>query len=107
MALAQPGLTTVPQIVRKIRQYLQTAKGNAWTKNLALQLVQLFSAEIEIDKKVFYAAHSLVGHHFGCLQQIDAKTTRFGARSCSSNEAISFAKNLSVTPVSALTEPLL
>ena len=59
----------VPQIVREIRRHLQKAKGNAWARNPALQLVQLFCTDIEIKKEVFAVAHSLVGHHFGCLRR--------------------------------------
>ena len=98
---------TVPQIVKNIRRHLQKAKGNAWIKSPALQLVQLFCTDIEIQKEVFAVAHSLVGHHFGSLQQSDNGTTNFGAKSYSSSEARIFASKLSVAPVSARVEPLL
>ncbi|CAB9509113.1 expressed unknown protein [Seminavis robusta] len=81
-------------------------KLKAWTTSPSLQLVQLFSADVDINGESFTSSHNLVGHHFGCLLQ-DREGREDGIRRYNCAEAEVFGKNLLVAPVSAAQEPLL
>ncbi|CAB9528795.1 expressed unknown protein [Seminavis robusta] len=96
-------------IVRKIRTKLQKAKRRAWTMNPALQLVQIFCTDIDINKRGFSVAHNLVGHHFGHLDQRLSGDGRggVGAKAYTTTAASAFGSTLAVAPVSAKYEPLL
>lgn len=103
MAYENPDMK-LPQLVQAIRKKLQKVKMNAWTDTPALQLVQLFCTDIDINEKGFASAHKLVGHHFGSLNQVTGES---GEKSYTSSEAEVFRECLSVAPVSPKYEPLL
>jgi len=95
---------TLGSIVYTLQKVLQEKKQQAWTERLALQLVQLFSTDLEINGQTFASSHNLVGHHFGCLLQ---EGTELGEKRYTCLEASQFRERMSVAPVSAAKEPLL
>jgi len=97
---------TLPEIVQGLQRTLQKKKLDAWTTSPSLQLVQLFSADVDINGESFTSSHNLVGHHFGCLLQ-DREGSKDGIRRYNCAEAEVFGQHLFVAPVSAAQEPLL
>lgn len=91
-------------LVIEIRQKLQGRKPEAWLSS-ALQLVQLFTTDVEMKGETFSKAHQLVGNHFGSLQQKGADED--GKKPYKHLEATLFGKNLHVAAVCAKKEPLL
>ena len=77
--------------------------------NPALQLVQIFCTDIDINKRGFSVAHNLVGHHFGHLDQRLSGDGRggVGAKAYTTTAASAFGLTLAVAPVGAKHEPLL
>lgn len=97
------GQTSLREIIHNLQRYLQERKNEAWTASPALQLVQLFPTDVDVNGESFASAHKLVGHHFGTLLQGQSN----GRKKYNCVEARNFANDLSVAPVSAAKEPLL
>ena len=94
---------SLQHIIEGLRSMLQSSKPYPWSGDPALQLVQLFCTDVDINGRTFSSSHNLVGHHFGCLQQASEN----GRLSYNFLDSHQFVNRLSVAPVSAVKEPLL
>ena len=94
---------TLSEIIHGLQRMMQQRKPQAWSLSPSLQLVQLFSTDVDLNGQSFASAHKLVGHHFGCLLQGGED----GKKSYNCFEAQKLGVNLTVAPVSAAKEPLL
>jgi len=88
--LAEKG--TLPEIIQGLQRTLQKKEPDAWTTSPSLQLVQLFSADVDINGESFTSSHNPVGHHFGSLlQDKEGSEDGIGHHNCAEAEA--FGKN--------------